>query len=274
MDWTMFLSVGILGYIFWLIVMIIINRFGKKSKTKNTTDFLLDQYILKLDTNKVYREYMHQMLIKNTEYDFQIVNNYADFQTELYLSLGGLLKNKKYYENIVSMLLYISNRYYWSALKTLPSFIHAFIVIRFNGLTIMENTMHMLTLHATSIGGYLSQSLNEDFYSTLKKVRIVRENTGYVKGKSVIFARVRNPFIGSRVCPLASRHKDLIFPPLDIKHDYLNLKNYGNALGVIGTNDDQHILDDKPMDQYSFMTNSDYWEKEFSNVKQNKNMII
>lgn len=260
-----FLCVLITGYIFWLSAKIIANRFG--TKTKNTTDFLLDRYILKLDTNKVYRDYMDQMLIGNAAYDFRIVNNYQDFQNELYLSLGGLTKNKSSYEVIVSMLLYISNGYYWSALKALPSFVKALIVIRFNGLGIMKNTMHMLTLHATSIGGYLSQSLGEDFYATLKRVRIVRENTGYLKGQQVIFTRVRNPFLGSRVCPLASRHKDLIFPPLDPNHNYLNLKNYGNALGVIGTNSQSHKLDDKPLEQYEFMTDPKYWEGQFSNVK-------
>ena len=274
MNWIILFGILLFGYGVWLVVKIVMNRFWNASRTKNTTDFLLDRYILKLDANKVYRDYMHTMLIKNNAYEFRTVDNYADFQQELYLSLGGNLKHKKDYEIVVSMLLVVSNKYYWSAVKLLPSFLKALIKIRLNGLSIMENTMHMLTLHATSIGGYLSKSYDEEFISVLKKVRIVRENTGYIKGKQITFTRVGNPFLGSKVCPLANRHSELIFPPLADHHNYLNLKNFGNALGVIGTNNEEHQLDGKPLNDYPFMSDPSYWHKHFSTVKDNKTTMV
>eukprot|EP01129_Flabellula_baltica_P014068 TRINITY_DN6664_c0_g1_i1.p1 TRINITY_DN6664_c0_g1~~TRINITY_DN6664_c0_g1_i1.p1 ORF type:complete len:277 (+),score=27.32 TRINITY_DN6664_c0_g1_i1:29-832(+) len=260
----MYLTLLTLGLtLIYLIIKVTQNRYFKKKRSKNTTDFLLDNVILNLKTNATYKEYMNIMLEKNNSYEFPEVDNYHQFQEELYISLGGKLKHKGDYEVIVKTLMYVSNSYYIESLKILPRFLFSFIRMRFNELSTMENTMHMLTLHATSIGGYLSSSYDENFIQMLKKVRIVRENTGYVKGGKILFARVRNPFVGTTICPLSSKHENLVFPPLAKNHNFLNLKDYGNALGVVGVNKKCHMLDDKPLDDYEYMHEKKYWKTIF-----------
>ena len=227
-------------------------------------DFVLDYFVLHLDSEPSYRKFMDNMLCKNEQYEFAPVSSYEEFKRVLFQSLGGEEKFRRDYETIITFLLYASNKFYWDMVLQILPFLAAYVRVRRNGLSFRENTMHMLSLHATSIGGYLSQSWKEDFHAVLKKVRIVRENTGYKNGVRVLFARVHNPFLGSRICPLASCYQRLRFPPLTEKHTFLVLKNFGNALGVVGVNDREHTLDGKPLADFAFMKNPTHWQEQFS----------
>lgn len=232
-------------------------------KEKNNLDALLDSNLLHLKSDGSYQKYMNEMLQKNAEFEFKPVSTYKDFREQLFISLGGDIKYFKDYETIVLMLLFVSNKYFLQSAWLFPQFIISVVRVKFNKLGEMKNTMHLLTLHATSIGGYLSASLDDEFITVLKKVRIVRENTGYYDGKKVMFARVKNPFLGSKVCPLSGKHKRIKFPPLTKDHEYLHLKNYGNALGVHRTRTDAHYIDDTPLMEHDMMKIEDYWKLHF-----------
>ena len=238
-------------------------REGKsKARIKNFTDSMLETSLLSLKADARYHKYMQKMLKKNREYVFMEVDSYEGFKEQLFLSLGGDLRYKKDYEVVLGGLLVISNKMWWEALCVLPRLLLSAIKIEMNALSRLENTMHLLTLHATSIGGYLSSSLDQDFVEILKKVRVVRENTGYLQGKKVQFARVKNPFLGSRQCPLSGKHHLLLFPPLSQKHEFLDLFNFGNALGVVGVNGVEHRLGGEGLVGMEMMKEG-YWEGVF-----------
>lgn len=206
---------------------------------------------------------MDKMLRWNNSYSFNTVDNYHDFKRELFISLGSNLCFQVDYKIIISMLMYVLIGYIRKLIKLLPQFLGTFIWMWFNDLSVMENMMHMLTFHVTNISEYLNKSLGKDFVTILKSVHIVKENTGFIQGRKIMFAHMWNPFLGIRVCPLSGKHDGLIFPPFDEHHDFLNWHNYGNTLGVIGTNSEIHKLAGKLLKDCEFMNNPTYWNKRF-----------
>ena len=75
-------------------------------------DFVLDYFVLHLDSEPSYRKFMDNMLCKNEQYEFAPVSSYEEFKKVLFQSLGGEEKFRRDYETIITFLLYASNKFF------------------------------------------------------------------------------------------------------------------------------------------------------------------
>ena len=76
------------GCTLWFLKKLVFNRYYNKRSTKNTMDFVLDYFVLHLDSEPSYRKFMDNMLCKNEQYEFAPVSSYEEFKKS-FISVSG-----------------------------------------------------------------------------------------------------------------------------------------------------------------------------------------